>query len=44
MKDTGIFNETMDILDALDVNNNKELQKAARDIKDIINKTKYLMK
>lgn len=39
MKDTGIFNETMDILDALDVNNNKELQKAAKDIKDIINKT-----
>ncbi|HTX60729.1 MAG TPA: phosphoenolpyruvate synthase [Methanobacterium sp.] len=39
MKETGIFNEIMDILDALDVNNNKELQESARKIKDIINVT-----
>ena len=26
IKETGIFDEIMDILDALDVNNNKELQ------------------
>lgn len=39
MKETGIFNEIMDILDALDVNNNKELQAAARKIKEIINET-----
>lgn len=39
MKETGIFNEIMDILDALDVNNNKELQQAAKDIKKIINET-----
>lgn len=39
MKETGIFDEIMDILDALDVNNNQELQEAARTIKNIINET-----
>ncbi|MDD1775043.1 MAG: phosphoenolpyruvate synthase, partial [Methanobacterium sp.] len=39
IKETGIFNEIMDILDALDVNKNKELQAAARKIKNIINET-----
>ncbi len=39
MKETGIFDEIMDILDATDVNNNTELQKAAKDIKKIINET-----
>jgi len=39
MKETGIFDEIMDILDALDVNNNQKLQQAAREIKKIINET-----
>jgi pyruvate, water dikinase len=39
MKETGIFDEIMDILDAIDVNNNQELQQAARNIKKIINET-----
>ncbi len=39
MKETGIFDEVMDILDSLDVNNNQELQQAARNIKNIINET-----
>ncbi len=36
MKDTGIYGEVMALLESLDVNNNKELQKASKDIKDII--------
>lgn len=36
LKEAGIFDEIMDILDALDVNNNKELQEASRKIKKII--------
>jgi pyruvate,water dikinase len=36
MEETGIFDEIMDILNALDVNNNKELQEASRKIKKII--------
>jgi len=36
MDETGITQEIMDILDALDVNNNKELQESARKIKKII--------
>ena len=36
MKETGIFDEIMDILDALDVNNNKQLQEASRSIKKIM--------
>lgn len=40
IKETGIFDEIMDILDALDVNNNKELQAASVKIKDIIVKTR----
>ncbi|MGB9937533.1 MAG: phosphoenolpyruvate synthase [Methanobacterium sp.] len=36
IKDTGIFDEIMDILDAIDVNNTKELQKASVRIKKII--------
>lgn len=39
IKETGIFDEIMDILDTLDVNNNQELQQAAKDIKKIINGT-----
>jgi pyruvate,water dikinase len=39
IKETGIFNDIMDILDATDVNNNQELQQAAKDIKKIINET-----
>lgn len=39
IKETGIFDEIMDILDATDVNNNQELQQAAKDIKKIINET-----
>lgn len=39
IKETGIFDEIMDILDRLDVNNNQELQQAAKDIKKIINGT-----
>ncbi|WP_414470394.1 phosphoenolpyruvate synthase [Methanobacterium sp. ACI-7] len=36
IKDTGIFDEIMDILDAIDVNNTKELQEASVRIKKII--------
>jgi pyruvate, water dikinase len=36
MKDTGIYGEVMSLLESLDVNNNKKLQKASKDIKDII--------
>lgn len=39
MKETGIFDEIMDILDSIDVNNNQELQEAAKNIKKIINET-----
>jgi pyruvate,water dikinase len=39
IKETGIFEEIMGILDALDVNNNKELQEASRVIKKIITDT-----
>lgn len=39
MDETGITQEIMDILDALDVNNNKELQESAREIKKIITET-----
>ena len=39
MDETGITQEIMDILDALDVNNNKELQESARKIKKIIKET-----
>lgn len=39
MDETGITQEIMDILDALDVNNNKELQESAREIKKIIKET-----
>ena len=39
MKETGIFDEIMDILDDIDVNNNQELQEAAKNIKKIINGT-----
>ncbi len=39
MDETGITQEIMDILDALDVNNNKELQKSAREIIKIITET-----
>jgi pyruvate,water dikinase len=39
INETGIFDEIMDILDATDVNNNQELQQAAKDIKKIINET-----
>jgi pyruvate,water dikinase len=39
IKETGIFDDIMDILDATDVNNNPELQKASKDIKKIINGT-----
>jgi len=40
IKETGIFDEIMDILDAIDVNNNKELQASSKQIKDIIINTK----
>lgn len=36
IKDTGIFNEIMDILDAIDVDDTKELQQASKNIKKII--------
>lgn len=36
IKETGIFDEIMDILDAIDVNNTKELQGASAKIKKII--------
>ncbi len=39
IKETGIFDEIMDILDALDVNNNKELQASSKRIKKIITET-----
>ncbi len=39
MDETGITQEIMDILDALDVNHNKELQESARKIKKIITET-----
>jgi len=39
MDETGITQEIMDILDALDVNNNKELQKSAQEIIKIITET-----
>ena len=39
MDETGITQEIMDILDAIDVNNNKELQQSAKNIKKIITET-----
>lgn len=39
MGETGITQEILDILDALDVNNNKELQESAREIIKIITET-----
>ncbi|MDI6723045.1 MAG: phosphoenolpyruvate synthase [Methanobacterium sp.] len=36
IKETGIFDEIMDILDAIDVNNTRELQEASSKIKKII--------
>ena len=36
MRDTGIFSKVMDILDQVDINNTKELQEAAEEIKAII--------
>ena len=39
MRDTGIFNSVMDILDQIDINNTKELQEAAEEIKSIIIET-----
>lgn len=39
MRDTGIFNSVMDILDQVDINNTKELQEAAEEIKEIIIET-----
>ncbi|MBQ6813882.1 MAG: phosphoenolpyruvate synthase [Methanobrevibacter sp.] len=39
MQDTGIFNSVMDILDQTDINNTKELQEAAEEIKKIIIET-----
>lgn len=36
MQDTGIFNKVMDIIDEIDINNTKELQEAAEEIKEII--------
>ncbi len=39
IKETGIFDEIMDILDALDVNKNRELQASAVKIKKIITET-----
>jgi pyruvate,water dikinase len=40
MKETGIFDGIMDILDALDVNNNKELQASSVRIKKIMTETR----
>jgi pyruvate,water dikinase len=40
IKETGIFDEIMDILDALDVENNKELQASSVKIKKIITETR----
>ncbi len=40
IKETGIFDEIMDILDAVDVNNNKELQASSKQIKKIIINTR----
>lgn len=40
MKETGIYDEIMDILQALDVNDNKELQASSKKIKNIINGAK----
>ena len=40
VKETGIFDEIMDILDAIDVNNNKELQTSSVKIKKIITETR----
>ncbi len=40
IKETGIFDEIMDILDAVDVNNNKELQSSSKQIKKIIINTR----
>lgn len=40
IKETGIFDEIMNILDALDVNKNKELQAASVKIKKIITETR----
>jgi len=39
MNDTGIFNNIMDILSGIDINNTKELQKSAEQIKGIITST-----
>jgi len=39
MEETGITQRIMDILDSLDVNNNKELRESAREIKKIIIET-----
>ncbi len=39
INETEIFDEIMDILDVLDINNNQELQQAARKIKNIIIET-----
>jgi len=39
IKETGIFDEIMDILDAIDVNENKELQASSVKIKKIITET-----
>lgn len=36
MNDTGIFDNIMDILNGIDINNTKELQKSAKKIKEII--------
>ena len=36
MMDTGIFNRVMDIIDQIDMNNTKQLQEAAEEIKSII--------
>lgn len=39
MQDTGIFNNVMDILEYVDINNTKQLQEAAEEIKRIIIET-----
>ncbi|MDO8870853.1 MAG: phosphoenolpyruvate synthase [Methanobacteriaceae archaeon] len=39
MRETGIYGEVMGFLDSLDVNNNKKLQEAAKNIKKIIIET-----
>lgn len=39
MQDTGIFNSVMDILEDVDINNTKQLQEAAEEIKRIIIET-----